>query len=101
MRPWAALVGALALGSCAQSSAPLPARPVAQGPAITIEAAPIEEFQSENGQTVVPVFADGGGASFVWVGGMRLTSPDTARLHGLSDLRLLPGNRLVEMGQRT
>lgn len=58
--------------------APLPAAPVPAGPAIAVEARPAEPTQTVFG-------------AFAFAGGLVLTSPQTSRLHGLSDMVIGPG----------
>lgn len=88
-RAAAALASVLAICACAAPSAP-PARPVAAGPQITIVArkVPFSEAQPQRR-------AEG---RFVYAGGLQLTSPDTPRLHGLSDLKVWPDGRLLAVG---
>ena len=70
---------ALALAACAQHVA-LPEAPVAAGPAITISATAVPlDAQDASRQAV---------GEFRYAGGLALVSPDTARLHGLSDMAL-------------
>jgi hypothetical protein len=78
----AALI-ALALAACAPQSPPLPAAPVAAGPAIRVVAQPVPEgVERPDGR-------------FVWAGGLALTSLDSARLHGLSDLEVSPDLKFI------
>lgn len=102
MRPWAAgLAAALTLAACArQQPDPLPASPLPHTPAITITAEPVGPSPG------VPlrdgVGAGRGEASGRWVfaGGYRLTSAQTSRLHGLSDIKVFPGGRLLAVGDQ-
>jgi hypothetical protein len=83
-----ALCAALALCACAsQSTTGLPAHPVAPGPAITVESRPVPLSRAQPNLV--------GLGAFTYDGGLELTSPDTARLHGLSDLKVSPDGRLV------
>lgn len=82
-----ALCAALALCACASQSTHLPARPVAAGPAITVDSRPVPLSRSQ--PTLVRLGA------FAYAGGLELTSPDTARLHGLSDLKVTADGRIV------
>ncbi|MDB5448348.1 MAG: hypothetical protein JWQ97_3665 [Phenylobacterium sp.] len=89
MRP---LAGALAvlLTLCAGSaSAARPAAPVAAGPAITVQARPVALNPADPRQDRV--------GNFAYAGGLVLTSRDTARLHGLSDLKVWPDGRLLSV----
>lgn len=77
------LAGVLAAG-CADRAAPppvIPTAPVKAGPEISIIATPIPMDAADPSK----VAAEGG---FTYAGGLVLTSPDTTRLHGLSDLRV-------------
>ncbi|HEX5379730.1 MAG TPA: esterase-like activity of phytase family protein [Phenylobacterium sp.] len=80
------LGAALLLASCAQPPA-APRTPVAAGPGITIHAEAAALNPSDPSQDHI--------GAFVYAGGLVLSSTDTARLHGLSDLKVLPGGRLV------
>jgi hypothetical protein len=88
---WTAVFLALAAAACAPA-AKLPPAPVAAGPGIRIAAKPVPEF--EPGKTQVALCAEPCG-EWSWAGGLELTSPDTSRLHGLSDLKLLGGGRIL------
>jgi hypothetical protein len=80
------IAAALALAACS-GQPPLPVQPIAAGPQITVHATalPLDPDQ--------PAPARIGG--FAYAGGLRLTSPDTSRLHGLSDLFVRPDGSLV------
>lgn len=85
-----ALAGGLVAG-CAERAAPppvIPAAPVKAGPEITVVATPIPMDTADPAK----VAAEGG---FSYAGGLVLTSPDTTRLHGLSDLRIGAGEVLT------
>ena len=84
MRRLAGLAAALALAGCAPQRAELPTSPVPAGPGIRVTAQAI-------GQGAAPV----AGSRFAYAGGLILTSTDTSRLHGLSDLDVRPDGRLV------
>jgi hypothetical protein len=75
---FAAALAALALTACAQQSSALPAAPVAAGPAITITAAAVPLNPADPAQDRV--------GDFHYAGGLVLSSPDTARFHGISDI---------------
>lgn len=97
----AGLAAGLALATCAPQHAPLPSSPIPAGPAVRVISEPVPEFASDNATTVtIWVFADGGGNGFRYAGGVALTSPDTSRLHGLSDLEVLPNDRLILVGDQ-
>lgn len=78
----APLLAALALAACAQPVA-LPAKPVAAGPGITIAAAAAPLNPADPAQDRV--------GDFHYAGGLALSSADTARFHGLSDLAIRNG----------
>jgi len=71
-------------------AAPLPPAPVQAGPAITIQAAPLE-FDPKNP-------AKKALGAFTWAGGVELTSNETSRLHGLSDIKVWPNGRVLVVG---
>jgi hypothetical protein len=81
-----ALAAVLALSACAQP-AELPQRPVAAGPGIAIAAQPVPLNPADPAQTAI--------GDFTYVGGLALTSGDTSRLHGLSDLKITPKGELT------
>lgn len=84
------LAGGLVAG-CAERAAPppfVPAAPVKAGPEITVVATPIPMDAADPAK----VTAEGG---FTYAGGLVLTSADTTRLHGLSDLRIGAGEVLT------
>jgi hypothetical protein len=97
----AGLLAAFALGACAQQAATLPPHPVAAGPRITIEAQPVpQNGDGSETHVVCPVRKpqDPPCNNFAYAGGLVLTSPDTSRLHGLSDLKVWPDGRLLAVG---
>lgn len=80
------LAAALVLCACASQSSPH-ARTVAAGPQITVEARAVPLSPGQPGLGRLGAFA--------YAGGLELTSPDTSRLHGLSDLKVRPDGRLA------
>lgn len=60
---------------------------MAAGPAITVTAQAIPLNTRDPSQTRL--------GDFTYAGGLVLTSDNTARLHGLSDLKVLSGNRII------
>lgn len=88
-----ALSAALALGACTALPAhPVTAaHPVAAGPQIAVHASAVP-LTSDRGRQPTHVGA------FAYAGGVELTSADTARLHGLSDLKVWPDGRLLSVG---
>lgn len=88
LRALAALGGALlALAGCAPGHTRLPPHPVAADGTIRIATEPVPLNPGRPGQTGV--------GRFTYAGGVALTSQDTARLHGLSDLLVEPDGRLI------
>jgi hypothetical protein len=88
LKPWAGALGALALAACAQAPAP-PAHPVAAGPQIRVDARPVAFDPHASGRE--------GAGDFAYAGGLALSSPDTSRLHGLSDLKVWPDGRFLSV----
>ncbi|MES2894962.1 MAG: esterase-like activity of phytase family protein [Pseudomonadota bacterium] len=86
MRSGLILAAALALTACAQPVT-LPASPVPAGPGITIVATAVALNPQEPGQDRV--------GAFRYAGGLVLSSPDTARFHGLSDLAIGAGGAVT------
>lgn len=83
-----AVAAALALGACS-GQPPLPAHPIAAGPQIGVHATPVPLSANNPAQDRV--------GAFVYAGGVELTSDDTSRLHGLSDLKIWPDGRLLSV----
>ena len=79
------LILSAALAACAPPPAPLPPAPVAHGDGIAIRATPVPLNPDDLAQTRI--------GDFVYAGGVSLTSDQTSRLHGLSDL-VVKGDRL-------
>lgn len=84
-RATAAAALALTLAACAPLQT-LPAAPVAAGNKITVAAVAVPLNAQDPAQTSI--------GDFRYVGGLALTSPDTARFHGLSDMEISPEGRL-------
>ena len=76
----------LALAACAQPLA-LPKAPVAAGSGITLTTASIALNPQDPAQTRV--------GDFAYAGGLVITSDQTARLHGLSDLRITSDGKMA------
>jgi hypothetical protein len=70
----------------------LPKAPVAYGPAITIQAEPLVLDPKDPGKKSI--------GDFTWAGGVALTSEQTSRLHGLSDLKVWPNGRVLAVGDQ-
>jgi hypothetical protein len=86
----AAFAAALASLVCACAPEPAsPAHPVAAGPEITVRAVPVQLDRTNPGRERI--------GHFVYAGGLDLTSPDTSRLHGLSDLKVWPDGRFLSV----
>lgn len=83
MRRFAGLGLALTLAACAPQSAQLPKNPMAAGPAIRVMVEPVSEGPTP------------GAGAFRYAGGFAVTSPDTSRLHGLSDLDITADGRMT------
>lgn len=93
MRRWAGPAIALALAGCAAPVAPLPAQPVAVGSAIEVDAQPVPLDPTDVRRDRI--------GNFVYAGGLALTSRQTSRLHGLSDLKIRPDGRLLALGDQS
>jgi hypothetical protein len=93
LRPLGGLLAALLLAGCAAPMAPLPARPVAVGAAIQVdaEAVPLDPTNPARDRI----------GAFVYAGGVVLTSRETSRLHGLSDVKAWPDGRLLALGDQS
>ena len=86
MLRWAALGLTLALAACAQPPI-LPRTPVAAGPGVTIKAELVPVDPTNLDKQAL--------GRFSYAGGLLLTSQDTARLHGLSDLKITRDGALI------
>lgn len=87
LRP-AAWILAAALSACAPAMPPpLPAAPVPAGPQLRLTVEPVALDAADPSRTQVDGFA--------YAGGLVITSGDTARLHGLSDLEIDADGRLT------
>jgi len=85
----AGLAATAALAACAPGPAPLPSAPLPAGPGIVVEAEPVALDPSDPARVRLGAFA--------WAGGLRLTSAQTSRLHGLSDLVVAADGRLASV----
>lgn len=81
-----AAVAALVLAACS-GQPPLPVRPVRAGPQITVHATALPLNPNQPTQARI--------GAFTYAGGLLLTSPDTSRLHGLSDIYVRPDGGFV------
>jgi hypothetical protein len=89
VRPLGGLIAALLLAACVPT-APLPAAPMAYGAAIAVDAQPVPLNPQDPRQDRI--------GRFVYAGGVALTSRQTGRLHGLSDLKVWPDGRVLAIG---
>ena len=87
-----AILLALALGACAPI-AELPRAPLPYGAPITIDAEPLQLDPADPAHQQI--------GNFHYAGGVRLTSRDTARLHGLSDLKVWPDGRVLAVSDQS
>ncbi|HEY3695403.1 esterase-like activity of phytase family protein [Phenylobacterium sp.] len=89
-RGLAGAFAALSLAACAEAPAILPQAPVPAGPGVVVKAEPVPLNAADPTQDRVGAFA--------YAGGLNLTSDQTSRLHGLSDLKIGTDGRLVSEG---
>lgn len=82
----------LALSACQPQTPPLPAAPIAAGPAVRVEALAVAMDPANPASERLGAFA--------YAGGLVLTSRDTSRLHGMSDLKVFPDGRFVALGDQ-
>jgi hypothetical protein len=89
------LAAALALlgSACAPLAAPLPETPVPAGPHIVVDTQPVPLDSTDPSRTRL--------GAFTYAGGLVLTSRQTSRLHGLSDLKVWPDGRLLALGDQS
>lgn len=95
MRPargLATLAGALLLTGCLTPTPRLPEAPVPLGATIAIDAQPLPL------DTTAPERSRIG--NFIYAGGLALSSRQTSRLGGLSDLKVTPDGRLMALGDQ-
>ena len=93
MRLAAGLAAALLLAGCAAPIAPLPAQPVAMGAAIQVDAEVVPLDPTNPARDRI--------GGFVYAGGVALTSRQTSRLHGLSDIKAWPDGRVLAIGDQS
>lgn len=93
MKRLAGLAFALTLGSCAMQTAPLPLQPMAVGAAIQVDAQSVPLDPTDAGRTRI--------GNFTYAGGLVLTSRQTSRLHGLSDIKVTSDGRMLAMGDQS
>ncbi|PZQ64352.1 MAG: hypothetical protein DI570_05585 [Phenylobacterium zucineum] len=93
MRIRAGLVAAALLAvSCQPHAPPLPTAPIPVGPTVRIEAEAVPMDPSSPTSTRL--------GAFTYAGGLALTSRDTSRLHGFSDLKIFPDGRFIALGDQ-
>ncbi|MEW5686677.1 MAG: esterase-like activity of phytase family protein [Pseudomonadota bacterium] len=92
MRRLAGLGVVLALAACQAQTPPLPAAPIPVGPFVRVdaEAVPMDTANPANTRL----------GAFTYAGGVALTSRDTSRLHGFSDLKIFPDGRFIAVGDQ-
>ncbi|MGA0607677.1 esterase-like activity of phytase family protein [Phenylobacterium sp. VNQ135] len=94
MRRLAGLAAALLLASCVDGPpARLPPAPVAYGTAIVVDGQPVPLDPTDPARTRI--------GNFTYAGGLALTSQQTSRLGGLSDLKVTPDGRLTALGDQS
>lgn len=93
MKRLVGLAFALTLGSCAMPTAPLPLQPVAVGARIQVDTQAVPLDPTDAGRSRI--------GNFTYAGGIVLTSRQTSRLHGLSDLKVTPDGRMLAMGDQS
>lgn len=92
MRRIAGIALAVALAGCAPLAA-LPDAPVPYGTAIVVEAEPVPLDVADPKRTKL--------GDFTYAGGVILTSKQTSRLHGLSDLKVTADGRIIAIGDQS
>lgn len=90
--PWAGRALAIALAGCAPV-AHLPDAPVPYGTAIAVDAESVPLDPTDPSRTTI--------GEFRYAGGLILTSKQTSRLHGLSDLKVTPDGRIIALGDQS
>ena len=92
MRRLAGLAIGLILAACTPGQPKLPPAPIAYGPDITIQAKALVLNTKDSARKNI--------GDFTWAGGVALTSDQTSRLHGLSDLKVWPNGRVLVVGDQ-
>ena len=88
-----ALAAALLLAGCLDGpAARLPTEPVAYGAAIVVDGAPVPLDPTDPARTQI--------GNFIYAGGLALSSSQTSRLGGLSDLKVTADGRLISIGDQ-
>lgn len=89
MRPWPGLALAALLAGCAPAPK-LPSAPIPLAAPIRVAAAPVPMDPADPRHEQLGAFA--------YAGGLDLTTTDTSRFHGLSDLKVWPDGRFLAEG---
>jgi hypothetical protein len=87
LRGLAGFIAALSLAACAPTASQLPATPVPYGSAIVVDAQPVPLDPRDPAHQQL--------GNFTYAGGLHITSRQTSRLHGLSDLKVWPDGRFI------
>lgn len=82
-----ALIALAGLAACAPAPSALPAAPMAAGASIAVQAVSVPLNPEAADQTAI--------GAFEYAGGLQLSSPETSRFHGLSDLAVDSEGRLT------
>ena len=82
-----ALIALAGLAACAQAPTALPAAPVAAGSSIAVQTVPVPLNPEAADQPAI--------SGFEYAGGLQLSSTETSRFHGLSDLAVDADGRLT------
>lgn len=82
-----ALIALAGLAACAPSPVSLPAAPVAAGSSISVQTVSVPLNPEAPGQTAI--------GGFAYAGGVQLSSTETSRFHGLSDLSVSADGKIT------
>lgn len=93
MRRFGGLLAAVLLAGCLQVPPRLPPAPVPHGAAIAVDAEPVPLDPRDPARDRI--------GNFAYAGGVVITSAQTARLHGLSDLKVTADGRLLAVGDQS
>jgi hypothetical protein len=91
-RRWAGAAAALCVAACAPLGQ-LPDAPVPAGPSILVDVEPVALDRADPARQAL--------GGFVYAGGLALTSRQTSRLHGLSDLKVGDDGAFVAVGDQS
>lgn len=87
---WLPFLAGLGLAACSVRGGDVPNAPIPGGPGIAVKAEALPLNPKDLTQDRV--------GNFVYAGGLKLTSAQTSRLHGLSDLDVLANGALISVG---